>query len=358
MGCGGSNDEAEVQVTVSEGGDAPARGANSFHCYFSMEGDSVSEPTYSVYDAGEMPANVMITCVAEFAEGDGSIVMFGGNNTDSYQAGYLITKIGNSIWFCVQMNANESDGPIMSEERDWNGVHDVVAQYAGGYARLYVDGECVAEGERNWVPADGGVVSLMSGSHNADEPKDNGPGCAWVSDLNICRNGGKRFRRFKKVLAKFDDYVDHPEKHVADAGEMSNGVIMACQAYVYEGVAGTMLHYGGNNEDSWQAGYILYWYPDNDGTFLWGIQMNANESDAPIQATGFGPGEYSICGTYKDGHAELWIDDELAGEQDCTWNMAEGGLLSLCSGSHQDGDEKDEAGPGMLAISNVYIALQ
>jgi len=38
--------------------------------------------------------------------------------------------------------------------------------------------------------------------------------------------------------------------------------------------------------------------------------------------------------------------------------MAEGGLLSLCSGSHKDGDEKDEAGPGMLAISNVYIALQ
>merc|ERR1719506_2680978 len=34
----------------------------------------------------------MFTCVAEFAEGDGSVVMFGGNNTDSYQAGYLITK--------------------------------------------------------------------------------------------------------------------------------------------------------------------------------------------------------------------------------------------------------------------------
>merc|ERR1712216_819624 len=121
------------------------------------------------------------------------------------------------------------------------------------------------------------------------------------------------------------------------------------------GTPGTFLHYGGNNEDSWQAGYILYWY---ENKFLWGIQMNANGSDGPIQCEGFGPGEYTICGTYKDGLAQLWVDDELAGEQECNWCMAEGGLLSLCSGSHQEGDAKDEAPEGSIAISNVYIATQ
>merc|ERR1711939_248661 len=91
----------------------------------------------------------------------------------------------------------------MSESGDWNGVHDVTAQDRNGYATLWIDGE---------VAAEGGMVSLMSGSHNEESPKDNGPGVQWVSDLNICRNGGKRFRRFKRVIAKFDDYVDAPEK--------------------------------------------------------------------------------------------------------------------------------------------------
>merc|ERR1711981_121464 len=245
MGCGGSNDEAEVQVTVSEGGDAPARGANSFYCYFSMGGDSVGEPQYSVYDAGEMPGNVMFTCVAEFAEGDGSVVMFGGNNTDSYWAGYLITKVGSQIWFCVQMNANESDGPIMTEDGDWNGEHDIVAQYDGTHASLYIDGNLVAEGDRNWVPAEGGIVSMMTGSHNGGESaKDEGPGCVKVYDVNICRNGGKRFCRLKKIIAKFDDYVDTPMKACADAGSMSDGVIMSCYAYCESGVGGSLLHYG------------------------------------------------------------------------------------------------------------------
>ena len=332
-----------------------ADSARAFHVYFSTEGDSVDYPQYSVYDAGEMPNEVMITATCEFGDGDGTLCMFGGNNYDSWQAGYMVYKAADQVWFCVQMNANGSDGPIMSESGDWNGVHDVTAQYRNGYATLWIDGEVVAEGERNWVPAEGGMVSLMSGSHNEESPGDNGPGVQWVSDLNICRNGGKRFRRFKRVIAKFDDYVDAPEKAVADAGYMGDGIIMACEAYINDGTPGTFLHYGGNNEDSWQAGYILYWY---ENKFLWGIQMNANGSDGPIQCEGFGPGEYTICGTYKDGLAQLWVDDELAGEQECNWCMAEGGLLSLCSGSHQEGDEKDEAPEGSIAISNVYIATQ
>jgi hypothetical protein len=312
-------------------------------------------PEYSVYDAGEMPKACMITCVAEFGDGDGSVVMFGGNNTDSYWAGYLITKVGSQIWFCVQMNANESDGPIMTEDGDWNGEHDIVAQYDGTHASLYIDGNLVAEGDRNWVPAEGGIVSMMTGSHNGGESaKDEGPGCVKVYDVNICRNGGKRFCRLKKIIAKFDDYVDTPMKACADAGSMSDGVIMSCYAYCESGVGGSLLHYGGNNEDSWLAGYILYY--DGADLFLWGIQMNANGSDGPIQATGFAPDEYTICGTYKDGHAQLWIDDELAGEQDCTWNTAEGGLLTLCSGTHKEGEEKDEAGAGNIGISDVFIA--
>merc|ERR1711904_510443 len=162
-----------------------ADSARAFHVYFSTEGDSVDYPQYSVYDAGEMPNEVMITATCEFGDGDGTLCMFGGNNYDSWQAGYMVYKAADQVWFCVQMNANGSDGPIMSESGDWNGVHDVTAQYRNGYASLWIDGEVVAEGERNWVPAEGGMVSL----------------------INICRNGGKRFRRFKRVIAISNVYI-------------------------------------------------------------------------------------------------------------------------------------------------------
>jgi hypothetical protein len=326
----------------------------SFAVYFSTEGGAFDSTMYAVDDNGFMPDEVMITCTLGYTSGSGTVCMFGGNDTDSYLAGYMIYKNDDQFWFCVQMNANGSDGPIMSDG-NWggDGEIDVCAQYANGYARLYIDGELVAEGERNWVPADGGLVSLMSGSHLADEPKDGKDsgmeGIQWVSDLNICANGGKRFKRFKRVIAKFDDYVDGPELACYDAGEMHDGIIMSCQCNVE--AAGTLLHYGGNCDDSYMAGYILYWGADQ---FIWGIQMNANGSGPAIVVDGYGADEYSVCGTYKNGHAELWLDDELVAEQDTDWCMAEGGVLSLMSGSHLGGkDDAPDGGPNWIA--DVYI---
>merc|ERR1711998_299427 len=280
----------------------------SFNVYYSTDGGSYDSVQYCVEDIGEMPSSIMITCTCEIGGGDGTICMVGGNNYDSWHAGYMVFNAGGQLWFCVQMNANDSDGPIMSD-RTWSAgdVVDICAQYDGSYARLFVDGELVAEGDRNWVPAEGGLISLKTGSHNADAPKDDG-----------------------------------------------DGIVLSCQAGCY--ADGTLLHYGGNNDDSWMAGYILY-YAASTGQFIWGIQMCANDSGPAIVVDGFPADEYSVCGTYKDGHAELWIDDELVAEQDTEWCMAEGGLLSLMTGSHQGGkDDAPEGGP--MWIADVYIATQ
>merc|ERR1712167_368619 len=170
--------------------------------------------------------------------------------------------------------------------------YDISAEYKNGYATLWVDGEVVAEGERNWNPAEGGLVSLMTGSHNPEAPKDSPDtgltGIQWVSDLNICSNAGKHHRRMKKVIAKFDDYIDEPELSRYDAGYMTGSIIMSCGCRLDQ--AGTLLHYGGNNEDSWMAGYILYWGNDQ---WIWGIQMNANDSGPALVVDGYGPGEYA-----------------------------------------------------------------
>jgi len=325
---------------------------SSFGVYFSTDGGSFDSTHYAVEDIGEMPESIMITCTAEIGGGDGTVCMVGGDMND-YHAGYMVFATQGSIWFCVQMNANGSDGPIMSD-RTWSqgDVVDICAQYRNGFAQLYVDGDLVAEGERNWVPAYGGLISLKTGSHNGDEPKDDGDGIAWVSDLNVCRNGGRRFNRFKRVIAKFDDYVDGPECNVCDAGEMYDGIIMSCQAGCFG--SGTMLHYGGNADDP-QAGYILYYSP---GQFIWGIQMCANGSGPCIVLDGYPEDEYSVCGTYKNGYAQLWIDDELAAEQeDVEWCMAEGGALSLLTGSHVGGkDDAPDGGP--MWIADVYIATR
>merc|ERR1711939_530808 len=136
------------------------------------------------------------------------------------------------------------------------------------------------------------------------------------------RRGADSARAFHVYFSTEGDSVDYPQYSVYDAGEMPNEVMITATCE----------------------------FGDGDGTLCM--------FDGPIQCEGFGPGEYTICGTYKDGLAQLWVDDELAGEQECNWCMAEGGLLSLCSGSHQEGDEKDEAPEGSIAISNVYIATQ
>merc|ERR1712167_556074 len=103
---GESNRPGNIYITMGRRG---ADSARAFHVYFSTEGDSVDYPQYSVYDAGEMPAEVMITATCEFGDGDGTLCMFGGNNYDSWQAGYMVYKAADQVWFCVQMNANGSD---------------------------------------------------------------------------------------------------------------------------------------------------------------------------------------------------------------------------------------------------------
>jgi hypothetical protein len=343
--------------------------------YEDDESDRHHHAKYAIADVGEMPPTVQITCKVGFKEGEGGVVMFGGNDTDSYLAGYYIIKTGSQLWFCVQMNANGSDGPIMSDDDDRfnseEGVH-IVATYDGTWARLYADGELLAEGERNWVPADGGIITQLAGSHLEGEPKEvggeDGGGVAWIKDLYIS-NCASRYQLFDKVLCKYKHEVEEPAWAVGDAGGMYDSIMMQCQVWIDPDCAGgTLMMYGGNCEDSYQAGYILYW--DTNNGFIWGIQMNANGSEAAMvtneQGTtedenpSFPAGEYRVTGFYKNGKARLVVETEddnvYEFTKDTTWCMAEGGVASALTGDHREGEQKDTAPAGQMEISRIFIA--
>jgi hypothetical protein len=44
-----------------------------------------------------------------------------------------------------------------------------------------------------------------------------------------------------------------------DIGTMFDAVIFTTEINIAGGEGGTVVHYGGNNTDSYMAGYILYW---------------------------------------------------------------------------------------------------
>merc|ERR1712216_924243 len=241
----------------------------------------------------------------------------------------------------------------------------IVAIYDGKTASLYVDGECVASGEKKFVPAEGGIVSYLSGSHKEEEPKDqggkDGHGVDWIKHLYITDAPTTR-RFYQHKIFEHNHHIDKVVKHVGDAGLMPPGVFIRTTVFLDEDIpetGGTMLMFGGNLEDSWLAGYILFWDKDH---FLWGIQQNANGSGPPLETgADFPKGkEYVVTATYKNGHAELYIEDEDGKvsefKSDVEWKPADGGLLSILTGSHKDGEDKDTAPEGTMEIDDTLIA--
>jgi len=375
MGCGGSGEDDGKPQVVTDDGKAKAGKAKhvkkkqaQHRYYLDDEKDRHHHTKYAVGDAGNMPKAVMISCKAGFKEGDGSVCMFGGNNTDSYQAGYLIYKGANKLSFQIQMAANDSEGPIESEEMEKFSKDDechIVAIYDGTHASLYVDGELVADGDRKWNPAEGGIVSFLSGSHKEDEPKDqggeDGAGVAWIKDLYIT-DPQPRHSFYSQKIFEHNHHIDKVHWNVGDAGFMPPGIFIRTTVFLDEDLpdeGGTMLMFGGNTTDSYLAGYILVW---SKGQFLWGIQMNANDSgDALLSGCDFPKDkEYVVTALYKAGHAELYIEDEDGKvhefKSDTEWHPADGGVLSILTGSHKDGDMKDTAPEGTMEIDDTLIA--
>jgi hypothetical protein len=380
MGCGGSGEDDGKPKVVTDDGKAKAGKAKhekkkqKQHLYYvDDESDRHHHTKYAVHDAETMPKTVMISCKAGFKEGAGSVCMFGGNNTDSYQAGYLIYKTeDNKLTFGIQMKANGSDEWIESEADEKFAKDDechIVAIYDGTTAYLYVDGALVASEAKKFVPAEGGIVSFLSGSHKEDDPKDQGGedhgGVAWIKHLYITDAPTTRSFYSQKIF-EHNHHIDKPVWNVGDAGLMPPGVFIRTTVFLDEDIptesGGTMLMFGGNTTDSYLAGYILFWSQDK---FLWGIQMNANDSGPALETEQIFPKdkEYVVTATYKNGHAALYIEDEDGKvseyKSDVEWKPAEGGVLSILTGCHLDSAEqahKDTAPEGTMEIDDTLIA--
>jgi hypothetical protein len=334
---------------------------------FTTGGCEVSAPMYAAYDVGIMFDNVSAEAKVNIADGAaGTIFHYGGNNTDSYLAGYILYWAGDQFIWGIQMNANGSDAAIVVDGHP-AGDYDIACKYKDGNAQLWLNGEMVAEQAGNWVQAEGGIVSLLTGSHLSEgdggENKDEASGIT-IKHLEIWTGNGWGAYGIEGDYSKiFDDdgygdaKLDSPQYHCYDVGVMFDKVIVSIDVEISE--AGSIFMYGGNNTDSYLAGYILYWGGDQ---FIWGIQMNANGSAPAIVCDGYPAGKYRLACIYKDGNAQLWINGKLACEQAGDWVMAEGGIVSLLTGSHLSGDEggenKDESPAGSNWIKDLQIWTQ
>jgi len=367
MGCGDSNDDPKPAVTKAK--HEKKKQKQNVYFYDKDEHEKHHHTKFAVGDAKVMPKAVMISCKAKFKEGNGTVCMFGGNNTDSYQAGYLIFKEGNKLTFQIQMAANGSDGPIETEENEKYSNDDchIVAIYDGKTAFLYVDGHKAAEGERKWVPAEGGIVTYLNGSHKEGDFKDqggeDGGGVEWIKDLYITDPQPER-NFFSEKIFEYNHHVDEVHCAVGDCGVMPDSIFMRATVFIDKDCSddgACLFMLGGNTTDSYQAGYMINW---NHNKFLFGVQMNANESDGALESEAKFPkdAEYEVLGIYKGGKASLYIEAEdgtvTEKHEDKKFVPATGGVLSILTGSHKngEGEGKDTAEKGMMEVDDMFIA--
>jgi len=369
MGCGESGDDPKPAVTTAKAKHVKKKQKQKVYFYDEDKHEKHHHTKIAVGDAGVMPKAVMISCKAGFKEGDGTVCMFGGNKTDSYQAGYLIYKGANKLSFQIQMAANGSEPPIETPEDEKYSKDDchIVAIYDGKNAFLFVDGHKVAEGERKWVPAEGGIVTYLNGSHKEGDFKDqggeDGEGVKWIKDLYITDPQPER-NFFSEKIFEYDHHVDKAMCNVGTCGVMPDSIFMRATVFIDKDCsdAGACLFMlGGNTEDSYQAGYMINW---NNNKFIFGVQMNANGSDSGIETEAKFPkdAEYEVLGIYKGGKASLYIEAEDGTvteiHEDKKFVPAEGGVLSILTGSHKNGagEAKDEAEEGMMEVDDMLIA--